>query len=399
MHTGTDAGRAAEKESTSGERAGQETSPAQLADVLRQRLDQLSDNATAAVLEQLPSFRDRGPHWADLTATVRQFLHAGIDAVAQSRTSTTASEVEFARAYGARRALQGIPSEELTLSFYVALRAIWISVPWATTQGDDVLGALVGAMERSMLWLQNVVALVSAGHQEALAGTWLDGALAGQQLLTALDDTSTPEADVRAVLERLGMDPEGTFQAWVAPCPDDGTAARLLRAHLAQQPGRCAVVHTGDHLVLVGQDTQASTVETALAQAGAASVGVGLPRAEVAGARRSLADARAALRTARRRAGVHRYADVWLVTLAEEPSTGTQPLFEDALATARAHPHLADAVRAFADHGFSVAAAARALHLHPNTLTYRLDRWCDLTGLDCRDYMGLVTSRTAVALL
>ncbi|WP_405681405.1 helix-turn-helix domain-containing protein [Streptomyces sp. NBC_00048] len=42
------------------------------------------------------------------------------------------------------------------------------------------------------------------------------------------------------------------------------------------------------------------------------------------------------------------------------------------------------------------AAPTRALHLHANTLTYRLDRWHELTGLDHRDYMGLVTSRTAV---
>ncbi|WP_443051311.1 helix-turn-helix domain-containing protein [Streptomyces sp. NBC_00190] len=34
--------------------------------------------------------------------------------------------------------------------------------------------------------------------------------------------------------------------------------------------------------------------------------------------------------------------------------------------------------------------------MHANTLTYRLDRWHELTGPDHRDYMGLVTSRTAV---
>ncbi|WP_432027769.1 helix-turn-helix domain-containing protein [Streptomyces sp. 1222.5] len=397
MHIGTDEGPSWEREPSQGEPSRQETSAAELAEVLRERLDRLADGATAAVLEQLPSFSDCGQDRAELTATVRQFLRAGIDAVAESRTATTPAETEFARIYGARRAVQGIPSEELTLSFYVALRAVWIGFPWSSARGD-FLTTLVGAMERSMLWLQNVVAAVGAGHQQALVGTWLDVSVLGQQLLNFLEDGSAPDADVRTVLDRLDMDTAGRFQAWVAPLPDDGTTGRLLHTRLRQQPGRCAVVHTDGHLVLLSQDTEAVAVENALSEAGAAIIGVGLSRQGAAGARRSLADARGALRAARHRPGVHRYADVWLFALAQDPAAGAEPLFEAARATARAQPHLADAVRTFADHGFSIAAAARALHLHANTLTYRLERWRELTGLDCRDYMGLVTSRTAVEL-
>lgn len=46
--------------------------------------------------------------------------------------------------------------------------------------------------------------------------------------------------------------------------------------------------------------------------------------------------------------------------------------------------HLMDAVRAFARSGFSVSAAARDIHLHANSVTYRLDRWQHLTGWDAR---------------
>ncbi|MFF7753794.1 helix-turn-helix domain-containing protein [Streptomyces sp. NPDC007971] len=398
MYTATGEESTEEGRPTTPDRPVQGTSTAELAEILRERLDQLSEGATAAVLEQLPSFRDCGQDAADLLATVRQFLNAGINAVAESRSATTASEADIARAYGARRAVQGIPAEELTLSFYVALRAVWIGFPWNTAHGD-FLATLVGAMERSMLWLQNLVATVSAGHQQALVGTWLDVSVVGKQLLNALDTAGTSDADVRTALERLGMDPAGSFQAWVASSPDDSATGRLLHTRLEQQPGRCVVVHADGQLVLIGQHTEASAVEAALTEAGAAVVGAGLCREGVAGARHSLADARRALRAARLRPGVHRYADVWLSALAEESAADTRPLFEDAIAAARTHPHLADAVRAFADHGFSVAAAARAVHLHANTLTYRLDRWRELTGLDCRDYMGLVTSRTAVELV
>ncbi|MCC5949132.1 MAG: helix-turn-helix domain-containing protein [Nitriliruptoraceae bacterium] len=46
------------------------------------------------------------------------------------------------------------------------------------------------------------------------------------------------------------------------------------------------------------------------------------------------------------------------------------------------HPHLADAVRTFAEAGFSVSEAGRRLEVHANTVAYRLDRWEELTGWD-----------------
>ncbi|WP_411742559.1 helix-turn-helix domain-containing protein [Rhodococcus sp. IEGM 1318] len=51
-----------------------------------------------------------------------------------------------------------------------------------------------------------------------------------------------------------------------------------------------------------------------------------------------------------------------------------------------------DAVRAFARSGFSVSAAARDIHLHANSVTYRLDRWQHLTGWDARTLDGLMKS-------
>ncbi|MHD0282236.1 helix-turn-helix domain-containing protein [Rhodococcus aetherivorans] len=62
------------------------------------------------------------------------------------------------------------------------------------------------------------------------------------------------------------------------------------------------------------------------------------------------------------------------------------------------HPHLAEAVSAFAQSGFSASAAARRLHLHPNSLAYRLERWQQLTGWDLRTVDGLVRSMVAPAL-
>ena len=51
-----------------------------------------------------------------------------------------------------------------------------------------------------------------------------------------------------------------------------------------------------------------------------------------------------------------------------------------------------------ASHGFSVSAAARALHLHTNSLAYRLERWKQLTGWDFRTADGLLRSLASLKL-
>lgn len=47
-----------------------------------------------------------------------------------------------------------------------------------------------------------------------------------------------------------------------------------------------------------------------------------------------------------------------------------------------AHPHLLEAVSAYLQHEHSRQLAAKSLHVHPNTLDYRLRRVSELTGLD-----------------
>jgi len=63
-----------------------------------------------------------------------------------------------------------------------------------------------------------------------------------------------------------------------------------------------------------------------------------------------------------------------------------------------ARPLLAEAVHAFVKHGYSVTAGARVLHLHPNTVKYRLDRWRELTGWDPWAPDGLTKSLLSLRL-
>ncbi|OLT14815.1 hypothetical protein BJF78_17395 [Pseudonocardia sp. CNS-139] len=121
-----------------------------------------------------------------------------------------------------------------------------------------------------------------------------------------------------------------------------------------------------------------------------------MARPGLAGAVASLGDAERALALARLRTGTVRFEADWLAATLLAHHERLTPLLRSPV-PAR-HPHLAEAVRAFAEHGFSIAASAAALHLHPNTVAYRLDRWHHHTGWDPRTWDGLTRSLAAMAL-
>lgn len=172
--------------------------------------------------------------------------------------------------------------------------------------------------------------------------------------------------------------------------PERATAVAAKPELARQEPGAV--------LILV-QGGDPDRVAGALGEQGLACVAAGLARTGHYAARESLHDARAAAALARRRAGRWTFAELWPMALADESGERLEPLIGPLAAVARSHPHLAEAVRAFADHGFTVSSAARTLSVHPNTLSYRLERWQELTGAGVRTVAGLVASRTAVELV
>jgi hypothetical protein len=178
----------------------------------------------------------------------------------------------------------------------------------------------------------------------------------------------------------------------------EGKVARV-QARLDLLPGTYAVGQEPGAVLVLVQGGDLDPVAGVLGEQGLACVAAGLARTGRYAARESLQDARAAAAVARGRAGRWAFAELWPMALADESGERLEPLIGPVAALARNHPHLAEAVGAFADHGFTVSSAARALSVHPNTLSYRLERWQELTGVEVRTVAGLVASRTAVELV
>lgn len=95
-----------------------------------------------------------------------------------------------------------------------------------------------------------------------------------------------------------------------------------------------------------------------------APIGIGLPRPALDGASASINDATDALALSTADHPIVTFTDSSLAASLRSQKSRLAPLFTRAVAIARSDAHLAAAVAAFADHGLSVAAAARALHLH-----------------------------------
>jgi hypothetical protein len=125
--------------------------------------------------------------------------------------------------------------------------------------------------------------------------------------------------------------------------------------------------------------------------------GIGLPRRGASGAARSVEDARQAYALAAAAGGPVSFGEEWVAATLLAHGDGLGPLCAPAVEVARRYPYLSDAVRAFAERGLSVVGAARSLHVHPNTVIYRLERWHRLTGWDARTFTGLSRSMAALA--
>ncbi|WP_351229678.1 helix-turn-helix domain-containing protein [Streptomyces sp. NPDC002133] len=312
--------------------------------------------------------------------------------------------IAHARELGRRRAQQGLPIELLLEAYHATCREAWnMILRQATADEPEHVGELAYLVAHMWTWFRILMGNASDAYNEELRRTEVTRATLAHRLFAEL--TADPvQLEPAATLARtLGYEPDGEFQALCLPAEDwSDDRTEQLRHRLTALPGVLHCATDGTRLLVLGQrhdpDRVVAAAEAISPSAPGTAVGIGLSRPGLAGAVDSITDATQVLSQTGGQHGVVRFADAWLAAGLGEQAARLAPLFTRAVATARTDSHLAEAVVAFADHGLSVAAAARALHLHPNSLSYRLSRWNELTGLDPRSGDGLVASLVALRL-
>lgn len=201
---------------------------------------------------------------------------------------------------------------------------------------------------------------------------------ADPDLLTGLLTGQVSNTTLRAA-EGAGANPDGSFRAAVCQ------PLRPLRLTGWYE----AVPRQGSLLILAQETNLAAALAPSVADG---PLGLGLTRSGWSGARDSCLDALDAYRLAQRRGGTVAFESEWVAATLLAGRDRLGAAWGRGADVALRHEHLADAVRAFAAEGLSVVAASRVLHIHPNTVIYRLERWQRLTGWDARSYPGIAQS-------
>lgn len=368
-----------------------------LCDAVTADLPRLVPEIVEIIRREVPGYHvvDRDEHIVGVTEQFEGLL-IGLS----TRRPPSARERERARELGRLRAREGVSMQSLMGAYHVGYREMWnVLLTRADERGSGLAAHLVRLVGTVWTWVQQATTAAADAYGEAVRAE--DAAQLGltYRFLDALLAGGASPADLTRLAHAITLDPGGDFQAVCSPaaCWSDERLAEL-RLALRRPRGVLRCVNRGTTMLALLQRIPAEALLTEMHRREPhAPIGVGLPRPGLPGAAATIVDAQQVLPLARGGAVVH-FRDEWLPATLLPQADRLAAVLASVRAPAAEHPDLADTVRHFADHGMSLAATGRALHVHPNTVKYRLDRWQELTGWDARTWDGLSRSMLGLGL-
>jgi hypothetical protein len=318
----------------------------------------------------------------------------------------TAADFEPFRESARNRATEGMPLEDLLHAYRLGGRLGWQVMAGAALPEEKP--ALLEAATLVMEYIDQVSAVVAQTYMEERQHLVSEEERGLRNLLDAVASETPLEASLRELAERIGFPLATTYQPFSQTA--QGTTARdhsLLAARLRSH--RILALTEGDRvtgLAPPGVDIPLTRHPRALIARGDAT-----PRGELAEA---LDDMRLLLDLGCR---LGRTGELTLDALPIELLLARSPRVADSLRERvlrpledypgrrsgdRRAPDLLQTLEVFLAAGLDRRVAAERLHVHPNTLNYRLGRIEEVTGLDLtapEDLMltALALRRAAIA--
>ncbi|MER5409105.1 helix-turn-helix domain-containing protein [Streptomyces sp. NPDC002769] len=349
------------------------------------------------IRQEVPGYDviDRDDHERGVIEGYRGLL-AGLIA----RQPPSQTESEHAYVLGRRRAAQGLPLGSLIGAYHVGHREMWnILLMRVGAQDHEMRSQLVGLVATVWNWVEQATRAAADAYSESIRAEVAMQLGLTHQLLDMLASGSPVAMEGAHVARALGFDPGGAFQALCSSgeaVSDEDTAALRDRFRRRRGTMQCAV--RGTVVIALVQDMPVDVLVAAMHELDPrVSVGVGLARSGLDGAAASIRDAQDVLPSGTD-GRVGRFERDWLLAVTHPQAARLAALLEPCRSVAASHPQLAETVEGFAHHGLSLNAAGQALHVHANTVRYRLDRWQELTGCDARTWAGLSASMVGIAL-
>lgn len=311
-----------------------------------------------------------------------------------------------------QRAEEGIPIDAVLSAHHIGVQVSWDL--FSRDARPEDLAAVIAVSKIQLQYLRDVTAVVSAGYfqerqrifgeEHAARQALLSALLTGTRIADAAAQAGVPLASSYVVLGlRVAAHPD-EHQPGVDPAVAGRRKIRRLRTELERVAGGPVLTRltpTGGIVVLPNQESDwnwltglvesvsgAAAVEITAGAAFAAADGVG-PAAAIAKEVREIAYA------AQYPPGVYRLDDVALEFQLSRPGPAREVLAALVEPLTRA-PELLATLSVHLRCGLNRRRTGRELHVHPNTVDYRLRKIADLTGLDATSPDHLVRIRAAL---
>jgi hypothetical protein len=351
------------------------------------RVDELSSTLTDDIRAAEPFYSGDTVPVADLRASVRQNLVHILSGLAGQPLPGLAPS----RATGRRRAQQGVPLTVILRAYRVAGRFIWAAVLAEAKAAGVPASDLLDAGSELWLIIDEHSGSVTDAYRDAVA----ERARADAQTRTAMLDAVLrgEPGDGSRLWDRaaaLRLPPDGTFVVIAAGTPKPGVEAvrdadETLRRRGIRSAWRVEVdTHVG--VVALTPRTPVDRLVTLLAQLTTGRVGVSAPFTGLDQTPTALRQARLAY-AATSPGGPQevRYEQVPVAVLLASAPDAAAALAHAVLGPVLALPVverdlLLETVRTWLAVDGATSTAAATLHLHRNTVRYRLRRLEELTG-------------------
>ncbi|MEV0248883.1 helix-turn-helix domain-containing protein [Nocardia sp. NPDC050712] len=361
-----------------------------------------------APCQTLPGEEIRG----DVTAITRACLTLAMQMLDQ-RTPPTEEQLAGVRESAAQWAREGVPLETIVQTYYEGFRIGFDLVVGHVTAAD--LPDLIAATRLVLRLLEAINTAVAAAYtaeqrdvareHQTVAQTLVSALLSGHGVAALTRQTGIEVAEHYEVVALL-IPPHADERH---PRVDTQVAARRklrrLQAALADAFGSRSLALLGAHggtlLIPVAEPGSPALTDAVLARLGAAAQ-VELTATVVTARTEQIPvaaeDAHELLDLVTgigRPAGAYRLADLAIEYQLTRPGPARDQLVR-VLAPLAEYPELLDTLRTYLETGLNRKATGRRMHVHPNTVDYRLRRIATITALDMTTAEGILRARIAL---
>jgi hypothetical protein len=363
----------------------------------------LEDPVIKSALAELPPYMDGSVPVTELESNLKREVTMVLRGLAERR-DPDAELKEFVRDLCRKRGAQGAKVDTMYRGLRADCEALWNALVRTANLKEEALVRLLLVDVSTLLWktYDDLALTASEAFRDiSVAQEAANSALKHRLVERLLAGDDPNSSDLAALAETLGFDPRLPFQAFSVAMTDEPMPLPVSEHDLMKSVGGvCRVIPRGHaFVILVQRIPEQHVIKLLLRSPAKPAIGVGITRTGMTGAKLSLVDADHALLLALLRGGVVRFVDAWpTATVFAERSRLTDVLPPGA-ADALGDPILVTSVRAYADAALSLVTAGKRLHVHPNTIAYRLGRWREITGWDPRTLHGLTCSMLAIECL